>query len=630
MVGPDASQETLGNSCQPDLRRRFFVKGLVLAPLLTALDGGRAEAGVESWFGFDFSDADALLFHNRRNGIRVLDRQGRFVGARGAYYGPPLPFEKIPPHVILLLVAQEDRRFFADSGLRIGGIDLAGIGRAIAVNVRNGRVSQGGSTLTQQVLKDVFLRDHGKWERKVEEFVLAPGLDASLTRAQIVFLYLNRVSFGSETYGIEAAARAFFDKPAQSLTLHEAAALIQALPAPNRWNIRRNPDIAGRRAQLLLDSAVALGEVPGLGAITAKAAAAAVKQPIKAVPGRQFHGGFYPERPHHGWYVGHAESESRIFDVATEGVRTIETFLDRDLQHMAHTVLANALAKQGARAGVDQGAVVAMRPNGQIVALVGGPDYTRSEWNNATRARRQPGSAFKLFVYLAALERGMRPADYVPDHGPIKLSSGQIVHNHDARYRGDITLAEALAHSSNVAAIMLIRRHVGQVIELARRLGITAELEQIEGLALGVKEVTLLEMVRAYATVANNGVLPAARSIARVRDDTARQAFHPEADRRKPVLKPEIARMMQEMLTGVVRRGTAAAANPGIWAAGKSGTTDLYRDAWFIGFTRGLVVGVWMGNERQQPMKGVTGGGLPAQVWRDIILFDARRRKSVS
>jgi penicillin-binding protein 1A len=289
--------------------------------------------------------------------------------------------------------------------------------------------------------------------------------------------------------------------------------------------------------------------------------------------------------------------------------------------------LTKALEISGRSSGVEQGAVVAMRPNGQVVAIVGGVDHTKSEWNNATQARRQPGSAFKLFVYLAALERGIRPTDYVSDDGPIKVQSGLEVQNDGALYRGRITLADALAYSSNVATIELIRGHVKQVIEIAKRLGVTAELDEVEGLALGVNEVTLLEMVTAYAAIVNNGLLPVSRSIEHIKDDAGKHALHPEADRAKRVLKPEIAKAMQEMLTGVVRRGTGAAANPGIWAAGKSGTTDLYRDAWFIGFTRNLVVGVWMGNERQRPMNGVTGGGLPAHIWRDIVQFDARRRK---
>ncbi len=623
MIGPKYPIERLRNSGFSSLRRRLLLQGLVVAPVFTAIRSSRAD----TWLGYDFEDADKLLLHNRRNGIRFLDPKGRFIGSRGAYYGPPLPYKKIPSHLILLLVAQEDRHFLTNSGLRIGGLDLAGIGRAIAVNIRSGRFSQGGSTLTQQVLKEVFLRDHGKLERKLEEFVLAPGLEGSLTKAQIVFLYLNRVNFGSETYGVEAAARAFLDKPAQHLTLHEAAVLIQALPAPNRWNIRINAAKARERARTLLEKAAGLGSIPGLGSISSKEAAIAIKQPVRAVANRQFHGGFYPEHPHHGWYIGHAELESRVFDVSREGVRTVETLLDRDLQHLAHTALTKVLAKSDGSSGVEQGAVIAMRPNGQIVAIVGGVDHTKSEWNNATQARRQPGSAFKLFVYLAALERGMRPTDYVSDDGPITVQSGLEVQNDGALYRGRITLADALAYSSNVAAIELIRGHVKQVIEIAKRLGITAELDEVDGLALGVNEVRLLEMVTAYAAIANNGILPVSRTVERIKDDAGKHAFHPEADRAKRVLKPEIAKAMREMLTGVVRKGTGAAANPGIWAAGKSGTTDDYRDAWFIGFTRSLVVGVWMGNEKQRPMNRVTGGGLPAQIWRDIILFDARRRK---
>ena len=313
-----------------------------MIPLLLALDSHRAEAGVESWFGFDFSDANALLLHNRHDGIRVLDGKDRFIGSRGDYYGPPLPYEDIPHHLILLLVTQEDRHFLTGSGWRIGGFDLGGIGRAIAVNIRRGRLAQGGSTLSQQVLKELFLKDHGKIERKVEELVLTPGLDGSLTKAQILFLYLNRVYFGAGAYGIEAAARVFFDKPARDLNLQEAAALIQALNAPSRRNLFADPATARKRARALIERAVALEF------IAPKTAAAGLKQPFRAAPDRRLHGGFYPEHPHHGWYVRHAESESRLFDISKEGVRTIETFFDRDLQHAAQTALATAVARYGA------------------------------------------------------------------------------------------------------------------------------------------------------------------------------------------------------------------------------------------------------------------------------------------
>lgn len=625
MMGPDVSGGRLRNPCFSNLRRRLFVKGLALTPLLAVFDSGRAEAGAEALCSFDFSNVDMLLVHNRHSGIRVLDDGGRFIGARGAYYGPPVPYKKIPQHLILLLVTQEDRNFLTGSAFRIGGIDWAAVARATAVNITKGRIAQGGSTLTQQVLKEIFLRDYGKLERKLEELFCAPGLDASLTEAQILFLYLNRVYFGAGAYGIEAAAKVIFDKPAQNLNLHEAAALIQALNLPSKRNLLTGPEIARKRARSLIEQAVELKF------ISPEAAAAGLKQPLRPVKERRAHsGGFYPEHPCHGWYVVHAEKESQNFNLTQEGVRTIETLLDRDLQFAAHTVLTKTLARYGARLSIEQGAVIAMRPSGQIVALVGGIDHTKSEWNNATQARRQPGSAFKLFVYLAALERGMRPTDFVSDYGPIKLSADQIVNNYNSAYYGRITLAEALACSSNVAAIQLIDGHVDQVIEMARRLGITAKLEAIKGLALGVNEVTLLEMVRAYAAIANNGILPGSHSVARLKDDAGNHASYSKADRATRALNPKIAVMMRDMLTGVFgKNGTAKANSPGIWAAGKSGTTDGYRDAWFIGFTRGLVVGVWMGNEKQRPMNGVTGGGLPAQVWRDIVRFDAGRRKSV-
>ena len=268
---------------------------------------------------------------------------------------------------------------------------------------------------------------------------------------------------------------------------------------------------------------------------------------------------------------------------------------------------------------VNSGAVIAMKPDGKTLALVGGADYAANQFNSAISAQRQPGSAFKIFVYLAALERGISPEDYVADDGPLEYPSGVVIDNYDHHYRGAIDVADALAYSSNVAAARLIHGHVGEVIEMAQRLGIKGSLKHDDGLALGISEVTLVELTAAYATVANGGVLAVPYTVGSVEDNMLQVVHRKDEDRR--VLSRKIAEIMADMLEGVLRKGTGAAARPGVWAAGKTGTTTDYRDAWFIGFTRQIVVGVWLGNRQNEPMGKVTGGSLPANIWRNVVQY---------
>src|SRR4051812_16456161 len=297
--------------------RRNLLLGLTLATFTEIVNS----PPVQAWLGYDFNDVNILLRFNRQSGIRVLDAAGRFVGARGAYYAPPLQYEQMPRHLVLALVAQEDRCFFNDCLLRIGGLDLRAIGRAVIAAMKNGKASQGASTITQQVLKEIFLKEHNKYVRKVEEAALAPGLDLSLTKSDILFLYLNRVYFGSGAYGIEAASRVFFGKPAQHLGLAESALLIQALPAPSNWNIHKDAKLAWTRARGL---PAAMQE---LGFITQRQAASASISQVHIVPDHSAEGGYYPYTIQHGWYVRAAESESEHLLDDQSGVKTLRTNL---------------------------------------------------------------------------------------------------------------------------------------------------------------------------------------------------------------------------------------------------------------------------------------------------------------
>lgn len=607
-----AAIRTPGEKLRVFNRRRVLLTALV-TPSLAVLPVRPAGA----WLGYDFSDANALLVRDRADGIRVLSAAGNIIGALGAYYAPPVPRAQLPPHLIYALVAQEDRHFLGDSWLRVGGLDLRGVGRAMVSDLKHFRISQGGSTLTQQLLKDAFLRHDNKYARKIEEFALAPGLDHALTKDQIIFVYLNRIYFGSAAYGIGAAAKVYFDKPASHLSLHESAALIQAVPRPGKYNIRVEPEQATLRTHKLLDEMVALGF------LSKRRAASAKRQSLHLAPDGRAGEGFFPKSKQHAWYATHTAVEIQSVFGAVPGVKSTKTYLDEALQSICTTVLARSLRVWGTRLGIEQGAVVALKPDGKIVALVGGSDYAESQWNNATQAVRQPGSAFKLFVYLHALQRGLRPTDEISNEGPLTYHGGSV-RNHDDKYSERITLAEALARSSNVVAVRLAEGHEAEIWKLARRFGIPGEFAAKDNLALGTRELTLLQLTAAYATVANLGLPAVPYSFDSIDTDLGRVMHVPP---RKPerVIDQATALMMQDLLTGVLRPGgTAAAANPGIWAAGKTGTTNNFRDAWFIGFTHSLVVGVWMGNTSSNPMKDVYGGGLPARLWREIIEFEHR------
>jgi penicillin-binding protein 1A len=325
---------------------------------------------------------------------------------------------------------------------------------------------------------------------------------------------------------------------------------------------------------------------------------------------------------HAGWFATWARKQAEALAPDLAGLPTLRTTVWPELQAIAAKRLEQALAREGKRLGVDQGAVLVMSPGGEILAMVGGRDFRRSQWNNATQARRQPGSAFKLFVYLAALERGLGPATPVQDE-PLTLS-GVAIRNFDSTFRGRIPLADAFAFSSNPAAVRLARGHVPEVQDVARRLGITAPLTSDPGMALGVSELTLLDLTSAYAALANGGRRVDPRGLVEIRDGLDRTVWCDPAPATASVLAKAEVQAMRGLLEGVVRDGTGRAADPGFFAAGKTGTTDDFKDAWFIGFTGRFVAGVWLGNERAQAMKGVTGGGLPARIWREIMADAAK------
>ncbi|HEX2559049.1 PBP1A family penicillin-binding protein [Phenylobacterium sp.] len=517
----------------------------------------------------------------------IEDSSGRPIARLGGYKEPPVEVAKLPDHVGQAFTAIEDRRFYSHPG-----IDPRGLARAMVVNARAGRWVQGGSTITQQLAKNAFLDSRRDLTRKGKEALIALWLELRLSKDDILSRYLSAIYFGDGVWGLRAAARHYFDKPPEELTLGEAAMLAGIVKAPSALSPTRNLDGARKRARLVLS------EMSAQGMITERQAhQARLPRPRR---GRD-------PLPSGSWFADWAAPDLREAYGGRFGDVAVRTTLDRRMQRRAEQIIARALDGQGRRAGADQAALVAMRPDGRVVALVGGRRYQAGGFNRATQARRQPGSAFKLFVYLAALRAGASPESRVLD-APIDVN-GWKPQNYDGRYRGEIDFRTAFAHSSNTAAVR-IAQQVGPraVIRAARDLGVRSPLQPAPTLALGTEETTLMELTAAYAAVAA-GEYPV---VPRATDEP----LPGRRTRQRPLREHD---ELEELLAAVIDRGTGRAARLSRRAYGKTGTTSDYRDALFVGYSGDLVVGVWVGADDHSAMRNVTGGGLPARIWRDFM-----------
>ena len=549
------------------------------------------------FFAWDLPRPEDALAATRRPSVTLLAGDGALLSTSGDLYGETVRLRDLPAHVPAAFIAIEDRRFRDHMGL-----DVIGMTRALVVNLTSGRVVQGGSTLTQQLAKNLFLTPERSLRRKVQEALLALWLEQRFTKDELLTIYLNRVYLGAGTFGVDAAARLYFGVPARRLTPGQAAVLAGLPKAPSRLNPRVNPSAAVHRATEVLEAMAETGAL--------SAAAAMVEAERIAFPPA-------PSRAA-GWFADWVRDGIDDRAPATSDL-VLRTTLDSRLQAAVESRLDALLAGPGRAAGVSQGAVVAIdAASGAVRAMAGGRDYRTSPFNRATQARRQPGSAFKPFVYLAAIEAGARPDDAVSD-APINLG-GWTPGNGNWRMRGEITIEDALAHSVNTAAVRVMQRAGGprQVGAVATRLGLPGPFPRDASIALGTAEVTLLDLVTAYAPFANGGRRVAPFGVAEARAEGRAIAWLPPAP--APAMLPEAAEAMRRMLGAVVARGTGrAAAVPGLAIAGKTGTTQDNRDAWFIGIAGGMVMGIWLGNDDATPMDGVAGGGLPARLFRDIV-----------
>jgi len=577
-------------------RRRLFMWGV-----LASLWGVILLGAVIAWFALTLPPINDIDAAWRRPSLTLLGSDGSLIATYGDLFGEPLKLKDMPLYLPQAVIATEDRRFYHHWGL-----DPIGLMRAAFANLRAGHVVQGGSTVTQQLAKNLFLTPERTWRRKIQEMLLALWLERKFTKDQLLEIYLNRIYLGAGTYGVDAAAERYFDKSARKLSLYEAAAIAGLLKAPTRFSPARDRAETEKRTTQVLANMVDAGYISAAQAAAAEKLKAALAVAGRARPGNRYFADWIAEQT-----TSFVNGEGRDLVVATT--------LDPKLQAAAEAAIEATLAKDGEKAEVEQGALVAMAPDGAVRALVGGRDYGESQFNRATQALRQPGSAFKPFVYLAALEQGITPEDRFLD-APIRIGNWQP-HNYENRYRGEVTVAEALAQSINtVAAQVLQRAGVDNVINVAHRLGITSDLTRDASLALGTSEVTLLDLVTAYCAFASGGRGALPYGITAIRDKEGKVLYQREGDRGGRIIAPEYVSAMNMMLSGVISHGTGRAAALDRPVAGKTGTTQEFHDAWFVGYTADLVAGVWLGNDDNSAMEHVTGGSLPARTWRAFMI----------
>jgi penicillin-binding protein 1A len=538
--------------------------------------------------------------------VTYVDRSGAVIGVRGGRFAPPPDLAKLPRHVPAAFVAIEDRRFYEHNG-----VDAIGIARAVVANVSEGRLAQGASTITQQLARNLFLNADRTVERKAREAAYALQLERTYSKRQILALYLSRVYFGSGAYGIEAAARRYYDKPAARLTLMEAATLAGVLKSPTNYNPADKPEAAAQRARLVLDAMVETG------AITAAERSQALKTPAKARRS--------PPAEPASYFVDWLDGQTRRLVGAPKQDLVVETTLDMAMERAAAQAIDATLAARASQR-IGQGALVALDGQGRVRAMVGGLDYGDSPYNRAVMAKRQAGSAWKPFVYLAALEAGRRPDDVVIDE-PVTIG-GWSPQNYNQTYGGVLTLEQAVAQSLNTVAARTADE-VGRdaVAAAARRLGIESPVNTDPAMALGTTLVSPLEMAQAYAAFASGGKRVSAYGVERIRTNGGAVLYQrkPPAVTQQVIENPPLGDM-NRMLRAVIAQGTGTrAAVAGYDLAGKTGTTSDYKDAWFAGYTGGLTAVVWMGRDDGSPMAGVTGGGAPAEAWRAFMAASLKR-----
>ena len=577
-----------------------FLRRIAYWSVVLCIWGGIAGIGVLGYYAAYLPPTSEWKVPQRPPNVRIVAADGTLVANRGDTGGEAVRLEQLPPYLPQAVIAIEDRRFHSHFGL-----DPIGLARAVFTNITSGRLVQGGSTLTQQLAKNLFLEPDRTLKRKVQEAVLALWLEANHSKEEILEMYLNRVYLGAGAYGVDAAARRYFDKSARMLSVAEAATLAGLLKAPSRYAPTRNPDLAADRAATVL---AAMAEE---GYLTEREATDAIAAPMRVVT-------------HHT-----SASENYVADWVMEllpsyvgGIEQdiiVDTTIDLGLQIVAEDALRRALADEGTKRGVEQGAIVTLDRSGAVKALVGGRDYARSQFNRAVNAHRQPGSAFKPFVYLAALERGLTPNTMRVDE-PVRIGKW-APKNYSKSYRGPVSLTEALSLSLNTVAAKLADE-VGPraIIRSARKLGITSPMQSNLSIALGTSEVTPLEIAAAYVPFSNGGYAIVPHVIRSIRTSDGKLLYARQGDGAGRVIDHSTLSDMNMMMAETLLTGTGRAAQlEGRPAGGKTGTSQDFRDGWFIGYTGTFTTAVWLGNDNNSPTKRATGGSLPAKIWKEVM-----------
>jgi penicillin-binding protein 1A len=577
-------------------RARFGLGRLFYWGTVLGLWAGIAAIGVIVWVGAHLPAIQSLEIPKRPPTIEIVGIDGSALATRGEMAGANVSLKDLPPYLPKAFVAIEDRRFYSHYG-----VDPIGIARAAVANILHRGVSQGGSTLTQQLAKNLFLTQERTLQRKLQEVELALWLERKHSKSEILEIYLNRVYFGSGAYGVEAAAKRYFGKSAKDVTLAEAAMLAGLVKSPSRLAPNRNPEGAEQRARTVL---TAMAEAKF---ITEAQAQASIGHPS------------YKFKPAGAGTINYvADWIGEVLDDLVGEIEqniVVETSIDPALQRVAETAIIDELAAKSVKFNVTQGALVAMTPQGAVRAMIGGRNYSDSQYNRAVTAKRQPGSAFKPFVYLTAIEAGLTP-DTIRQDAPLDIK-GWRPENYSHEYFGAVTLTQALAMSLNTVAVRLgVEVGPKNVVRTAHRLGISSKLDANASIALGTSEVSLTELVGAYAPFANGGLGVSPHVVTKIRTVAGKVLYARPADQLGTVVEPRHVAMMNTMMQETLLSGTARKAEiPGWMAAGKTGTSQDFRDAWFVGYTANLVAGVWLGNDDNSPTKKATGGGLPVEVW---------------
>ncbi|AAK25239.1 multimodular transpeptidase-transglycosylase PbpC [Caulobacter vibrioides] len=589
-------------------RKWGWVWGTLLVGFLLAVLSV-AGGGAYVWFKYlkdtpALPSREALFAVNRAPGIRFEDRNGQVIATRGPRYGQRITLGTVPNYVPMAFLAAEDRRFYQH-----GAIDVQGIARAAWINWRAGKTRQGASTLTQQLAKGLFLTPDRVVKRKLQEMLLAYKLEQILTKDEILELYLNRIYFGAGTYGIDGASQTYFGKPASQLTLSEAALLASLPKAPSRLALTRDMERALARSRLIL------ANMRKEGWITPEQESRALDDTPRLSPMALQDEGDY------GWVLDYATAEAVKIAGQNAPDLVVRLTIDPLLQSEGAEVVRQTMATETTRSGASQAALLSLSADGAIRAMVGGTDYSESPFNRAVQAKRQPGSTFKPFVYAAAVEKGVLPTDMRVDE-PVKFGTWEP-ENYSGGYRGPMTVEDALVTSINTVAVKLGQEVGGPAIgDLVRRFGITSLPPSPDlSVALGSYEVNLLQITSGFQVFQQGGLRIEPYVIESITTQGGQQIFQhqpPQGERR--VYDVAHASMMVKMMKKVVTQGTAQRAAFGRPVAGKTGTSQNWRDAWFVGFTPDYVTGVWVGNDDEKPMNKVVGGDIPASIWRRFMM----------